>query len=284
MSIEQPAGSRMPVGLQQAGARSARDVVGSWWRSGRWLGALSVVLVFLAWHFVAAFAVVPELLLPGPGEVLATFIDIVRNGYRETTLWEDGAATLWRCGAGYVLACLTGVPLGLAMGYSTKVRATCNYVVQFMRPLPPLSYLILLILWLGTGDASKIALLYLTAFPIVASSAMAGVWATKPQRVQAARSLGAGEWQIFRHVVFPSALPLVFTGARIGLAAAFSTVVAAELMAATNGLGWMVFSASRFLRNDVIIVGILVLGLLGMALGKLLLMVDRTIVHWRGVD
>jgi len=284
MPIEPSAGSGAAAEARQAGPRSARDEVGSWWRSGRWLGALAVALVWLGWYLVSAFALVPEMLLPGPGEVLAALVDIVRNGYRETTLWENGSATLWRCGAGFVLACITGVPLGLAMGYSAKVRAACNYIVQFMRPLPPLSYLILLILWLGTGDASKIALLYLTAFPIVASSAMAGVGATKLQRVQAARSLGAGEWQIFRHVVFPSALPLIFTGARIALAAAFSTVVAAELMAATDGLGWMVFSASRFLRNDVIIVGILVLGLLGMALGKLLLTIDRRIVHWRGVD
>ena len=126
---------------------------------------------------VTEFAIVPEVLLPGPGEVFATFIDILRNGYRETTLWQNGAATLWRCGAGFVLACLTGVPLGLAMGHSGKIRAACNYLVQFMRPLPPLSYVILLILWLGTGDTSKIALLYLTAFPIIASSAMAGVGA-----------------------------------------------------------------------------------------------------------
>jgi taurine transport system permease protein len=112
---------------------------------------------------------------------------------------------------------------------------------------------------------------------------MAGVASTKLQRVQAARSLGAGELQIFRHVVFPSALPLIFTGARIALAAAFSTVVAAELMAATDGLGWMIFSASRFLRNDIIIMGILVLGVLGMALSKLLLKLDGAIVHWRGV-
>jgi taurine transport system permease protein len=284
MASEESARSGTAARVRQTGARSARDAVGYWWRSGQWLGALSVTLVFLAWYLVDAFGFVPEMLLPGPDEVLAAFVDIVRNGYRETTLWEDGAATLWRCIAGFVLACLSGVPLGLAMGYSAKVRAACNYIVQFMRPLPPLSYLILLILWLGTGDASKIALLYLTAFPIVASSAMAGVWATKVQRVQAARSLGASEWQIFRYVVCPSALPLVFTGARIALAAAFSTVVAAELMAATDGLGWMVFSASRFLRNDIIIVGIMVLGLLGMALGKLLLSIDRRIVHWRGVD
>lgn len=285
MPDKRPLKSRMAGTVQrEASDTAALGAVWSWWRDGGWLGALAVTLVFLGWYLVNAFALVPEFLLPGPREVLAAFIDIVRNGYRETTLWQNGAATLWRCGAGFVLACLSGVPLGLAMGYSAKVRAACNYIVQFMRPLPPLSYLILLILWLGTGDASKIALLYLTAFPIVASSAMAGVWTTKVQRIQAARSLGAGEWQIFRHVVFPSALPLIFTGARIALAAAFSTVVAAELMAATDGLGWMVFSASRFLRNDIIIIGILVLGVLGMALSKLLLMFDGAIVHWRGVD
>jgi taurine transport system permease protein len=284
LSDERPQKSRMAGAVR--GEASVTGVLGAarMWRDGRWLGALSVALVFLGWYLVNALSLVPEMLLPGPRDVLAAFIDIIRNGYRETTLWQNSASTLWRCGAGFVLACLSGIPLGLAMGYSAKTRAACNYIIQFMRPLPPLSYLILLILWLGTGDASKIALLYLTAFPIVASSTMAGVSTTKLQRIQAARSLGAGEWQIFRHVVFPSALPLIFTGARIALAAAFSTVVAAELMAATNGLGWMIFSASRFLRNDIIIVGILVLGVLGMALSKLLLRLDGAIVHWRGVD
>jgi taurine transport system permease protein len=266
------------------GSPAAPDAATSRLREGRWLGAVAVLCVLVLWWLVDILALVPETLLPGPAEVLAAFIDIVRNGYRETTLLQNSAATVWRCGVGFVLAGVTGIPLGLAMGYSSTVRAAGNYIVQFMRPLPPLSYLILLILWLGTGDTSKIALLYLTAFPIIASSAMAGVWTTKLQRIQAARSLGAGEWQIFRHVIFPSSLPLVFTGARIALAAAFSTVVAAELMAATDGLGWMVFSASRFLRNDVIIIGILILGVLGMALNKLVLLLDGAIVHWRGVD
>jgi taurine transport system permease protein len=250
----------------------------------RWLSLASVLLVLAAWWLITALQIVPEVLLPGPGEVVASFVDILRNGYRETTLFENSAATLWRCALGFLLACLTGVPLGLAMGYWPGVRAACNYIVQFIRPLPPLSYLVLLILWLGTGNSSKVALLYLTAFPIIASSAMAGVWATRQQRLQAARSLGASEWQIFRYVVFPSALPLIFTGARIALAAAFSTVVAAELMAATDGLGWMVFSASRFLRNDVILIGIFLLGILGMVLSKLVLMVDEALVHWRGVE
>ena len=178
-----------------------------------------------------------------------------RNGYRETTLWQNSASTLWRCGAGFVLACLSGIPLGLAIVYNTgdfgQLPTTLSGSV---RPLPPLSYLILLILWLGTGDASKIALLYLTAFPIVASSTMAGVSTTKLQRIQAARSLGAGKWRISSsRGLFRQALPLSFTGARIALAAAFSTVVAAGSMAATNGLGWMIFWASRFLRNDIVV-------------------------------
>jgi taurine transport system permease protein len=113
---------------------------------------------------------------------------------------------------------------------------------------------------------------------------MAGVRSTKLQKIQAARSLGASETQVFRYVILPSALPMAFTGARIALAAAFSTVVAAELMAATDGLGWMVFSASRFLRNDVIILGIFLLGILGVLLNKLILAVDGAIIHWRGVE
>ena len=266
------------------GSSAARPRRRSVQRGVAWLSWLSVALLFLAWWLIHALALVPEVLLPGPGEVIDATVDIALHGYRETTLWQNMGATLWRCGAGFALAVLTGVPLGLAMGYWPAIRAATNYVVQFMRPLPPLSYVILLIIWLGTGDSSKVVLLYLTALPIVASSAMAGVWTVKEQRLQAARSLGASEWQIFCYVVFPSALPLTFTGARIALAAAFSTVVAAELNAATDGLGWMVISASRFLRNDVIILGILLLGLLGILLSWMVLALDRRIVHWRGVE
>ena len=253
-------------------------------REPRWLSVMSVLSMLLAWWCITAFAIVPEVLLPGPGEVVAATVDIVLHGYRETTLLQNVGSTLWRCGAGFFLAVLTGVPLGLAMGHRPGIKAAANYIVQFMRPLPPLSYVILLIIWIGTDDRSKIVLLYITAFPIVTSSAMAGVRAVSQQRLQAARTLGASEWQVFRHVILPSALPMTFTGARIALAAAFSTVVAAELNAATDGLGWMVISASRFLRNDVIILGIILLGLLGILLSALLLALDRRVVHWRGIE
>jgi taurine transport system permease protein len=253
-------------------------------RPERWLSVAAVVAGFIAWEIIAALHLAPADLLPGPVVVAETFIDVLRNGYRDTALAQDVLATLYRCGAGFLLACGAGIPLGLLMGYWARLRSALDPIVQFMRPLPPLSYLVLLILWLGTGNESKIALLFLSAFPIVVSSATAGVRSVREQKLQVARSLGASDWQVFRFVILPSALPMIFTGARIALAVAFSTVVAAELMAATDGLGWMVFSASHFLRNDVIIMAVILLGLLGMSLNWLMLAADSALIHWRGVE
>ncbi|HZT18679.1 MAG TPA: ABC transporter permease subunit, partial [Dongiaceae bacterium] len=159
-----------------------------------------------------------------------------------------------------------------------------DYVIQFLRPLPPLSYMILLILWFGTGESSKIVLLFLTAFPIIVSAAMAGVRKVPVLRLQAAAMLGASARQTFWHVVLPSALPLIFTGLKIALAAAFSTVVAAEFVAAASGLGWMVLSASKYLQNAIIIMGVVLLGLIGMGLSGLLHALDMRLIHWRRVE
>lgn len=246
------------------------------------LGFTSVAAGLFVWYSLRAFDFVSPELLASPADVIAAFIDILHNGYRDTTLIQDIAATLGRCLAGVLLAILLGVPLGLWMGTNRMAAGACNYIIQFLRPLPPLSYLVLLILWFGAGDLSKIALLFMGAFPTITTAAMAGVRQVSQQRVQAARSLGASDAQVFRLVVFPASLSMIFTGMSIALAGAFSSVVAAELMAASDGLGWMIFSASRFLRNDIIMLGIILLGLFGMALTRSLLEIDRRVIHWRG--
>jgi taurine transport system permease protein len=240
--------------------------------------------MLLVWWAVSGGRVVPADLLPSPAQVWAAAVEILRDGYRGTTLLGNILSTLGRLAGGFGLAVVAGVPLGLWMGRNRLAGAAIDWIIQFLRPLPPLSYMILLILWLGTGDASKTALLFLTAFPIVVAASAAGISGVRRQRIQAAEALGASPAQIFRHVVLPSAAPMIFTGLQIALAAAFSTVVSAELMAASDGLGWMVISASHFLRNDVIILCILVLGLLGVALAWGLRALDRRIVHWRGRD
>ncbi len=246
------------------------------------LGVIAVLLALGAWQGVVAGGLVPPTLVPAPAAVWRAFVEILSDGYRDTTLPEDVAATLGRCVAGFGLGALLGVPLGAWLGMSRRASAAFGWIVQFMRPLPPLSFLVLLILWLGLGEASKIALLTMTALPIIASASQAAVRGVPALQIAAARSLGARHGQVFRHVVLPASLPMIFTGLNIALAATFSTVVAAELLAANDGLGWMVLSASKFLRNDIIMVGIILLGLLGMLLSRLLLVLDRRVVHWRG--
>ena len=250
--------------------------------SDTWLSLLSVAGFFAAWYAATAIPLVPTNLVPPLSQVGAAFLDVLRHGYRGTSLGQDIGATLGRCLAGFLLATLIGVPLGVGRGRSRRLAGAVDYIIQFMRPLPPLSYLILLILWLGTGDASKVALLFLAAFPTIVSASTSGVRLVNQQRIQAALACGASERQVFRYVVLPSAMPMILTGLRISLAGTFSTVVAAELLAASDGLGWMVFSASQFLRTDIVMMGILILGALGMALNWGLLAIDTRLVHWRG--
>jgi taurine transport system permease protein len=246
------------------------------------LGCVAVATGLLTWYLLGALSLVNSELLASPADVLGALAEILRDGYRGTTLTQNIAATLGRCLAGFGAATLAGVPLGLWLGTSRMAEASINFIIQFLRPLPPLSYLVLLILWFGAGDLSKVVLLFMGAFPTITSAAMAGVRQVSQPRIQAARSLGATPAQVFRYIVFPDALSMIFTGLRIALAGAFSSVVAAELMAASDGLGWMVFSASRFLRNDIILLGIILLGLFGMALSRALVEIDTRLVHWRG--
>jgi taurine transport system permease protein len=249
----------------------------------RFGGFVSVVVFLLLWQFAVSTKIISPVLLPGPVDVTRAFFRVLSHGYRDTSLLGDVVATVARCLAGFVMAAVIGVPLGLAMGTSKRVAASCNYLIQFLRPLPPLSYMILLILWFGTGEGSKIVLLFVSAFPIIVSAAMAAVRNVPLLRTQAAASLGASPWQTFWWVTLPSAAPLISTGLKIALAAAFSTVVAAEFVTAQSGLGWMVLSASKYLNNAVVIMGVVLLGLIGMTLSRLLHALDLRFIHWRRI-
>jgi len=247
----------------------------------RAVGLVSVAAVLLLWQIAVTAGLISPVLLPGPIDVVRAFIDVMRHGYRDTSLLANLLATLGRCLAGFALAVIAGIPLGLAMGTSARLAAAFDYLIQFLRPLPPLSYMILLVLWFGADEGSKIVLLFLTAFPIIVSAAMAGVRNVPGRSLQAAAMLGASRRQTFWRVVLPSALPLISTGLKIALAATFSTVVAAEFVSAQSGLGWMVLSASKYLQNATIIMGVVLLGLIGMALSGLLHLLDLRLIHWR---
>lgn len=252
------------------------------WRVEPLLTALTIAAAFLAWYLVAEWRMLPELFVPHPESVWLAFVETLVDGYRGTTLAAHLADSLYRVLVGFGLAVVTAVPLGLAIGYSTKVQAVFDPIIEFYRPLPPLAYYTLLVIWLGIENPSKIALLYLAAFPPLSVSAMAGVRGVSEERIQGARSLGASRWQVFRYVLLPSCLPDIFTGMRVSIGFTYTTLVAAEMVAATSGIGWMVLDASKFLRSDIIFMGIIVMGVTGVALDRLIRVAERRLVPWKG--
>jgi taurine transport system permease protein len=225
---------------------------------------------------------VSDLFMPGPGELWSALTDLVEEGYKSRTLLEHISDSMMRVLVGFGLGAIVGTFLGLLMGYMPVIDAICAPFIEFLRPLPQLAYLVLLIIWFGIGEASKITLLFLTALPVSAVAARDGVRNVSTTRVQAAQSLGANRWQIFRHVVFPSALAEIFTGARLAIGIVYGTLIAAEIIAGSSGIGWMIVDAGRFLRSDYVFVGIFIIGLMGIALDRLLLSVERRAVHWAG--
>ncbi len=251
-------------------------------RSDWLLTAATLVSIFVAWYAVARFELVSELFVPHPISVWEAFVEVLTEGYRGVTLLRHLVDSLYRVVAGFLLAVVTAVPLGLAIGYSRKVEAVFDPLIEFYRPLPPLAYYTLLVIWLGIENESKIALLYLAAFPPLSVSAMAGVRGVALERIQGAQSLGASRWQVFRYVVFPSCLPDIFTGMRVSIAFTYTTLVAAEMVAATSGVGWMVLDASKFLRSDVIFMGNIVMGITGITLDRLIRLAERRVVPWKG--
>ncbi|HEX7127515.1 MAG TPA: ABC transporter permease [Thermodesulfobacteriota bacterium] len=246
------------------------------------LTALTIAAILLAWYVVAEWRLLPELFVPHPESVWLAFQETLTDGYRGPTLLAHLTDSLYRVLVGFGLAVVTAVPLGLAIGYSTKVQAIFDPIIEFYRPLPPLAYYTLLVIWLGIENPSKIALLYLAAFPPLSVSAMAGVRGVSEERIQGARSLGASRWQVFRYVLLPSCLPDIFTGMRVSIGFTYTTLVAAEMVAATSGVGWMVLDASKFLRSDIIFMGIIVMGLTGVVLDRVIRVAERRLVPWKG--
>ncbi|KWZ37883.1 taurine ABC transporter permease [Burkholderia savannae] len=237
-------------------------------------------LVF-GWWLAARFEWVSAALLPGPEAVLRKLVALSTEGFDDATLGQHVFASLSRIATAFALAVVTAIPAGILIATNRIVRGVVDPIVEFYRPIPPLAYLPLMVVWFGIGDASKILLIFLTMFAPLTIATAAGASGVSESRLRAAASLGATRLKLLRHVVLPSALPDILTGVRIALGAGWSTLVAAELIAATRGLGFMVYSASRFLVTDVVIAGILVIGAIALALEIGLRALQRRLTPWR---
>lgn len=246
----------------------------------RWISLLSIAVIAGLWWWVTSQHWIDALFLPSPQMVFDGIKNLIENGYMGITLWAHVSASLGRMMLALFAAILIAIPLGILMGRSSKISALIDPVIEFYRPIPPLAYLPLIVIWFGIGELSKVLLIFLAIFAPVVIATATGVRATESARIRAAQSLGATPIQIIRHVVLPSALPNILTGIRIGLGVGWSTLVAAELVGASEGIGFMVQSSSQLLATDVVLIGILIIALIACTLEIGLRYLQKRWVPW----
>jgi NitT/TauT family transport system permease protein len=220
--------------------------------------------LFVLWH-VASVYLLNSILFPPPARVIAKAIELARDG----TLWENASISLQRIALGFLFGTLIGVPLGLAIGSFGIVRRILEPYTEFLRFIPATALITVAVIWFGIGEGSKIFLIIYTTVFIVIINTAAGVSAIAPNKIRAARSLGANRAQVFLFVALPATVPFILTGMRLAMGNSFVTIIAAELVAANAGLGKMIWDARLYMLVDQIFVALLVLGLLGFATDRL---------------
>jgi taurine transport system permease protein len=251
-------------------------------KTERALTFLTWASIFILWYVITKLGIFTPTLLPGPLRVWRAFLRILENGYNGVPLWVHLGASFKRLFVALFFAIFSAVPLGLLSGYFNKIEAVIDSVVEFYRPLPPLAYYTLLVLWFGIDDTSKQILLFLAAFAPIYIACVSAVRKLNQDFVLSAKSLGAAQKDVFFKIVLPASLPEIFTGIRTAFGVAYTTLVSSEMVAATSGIGWMVLDASNFLKSDVIFVGIIIMGITGVIIDAGLRFLERKIIFWKG--
>jgi ABC-type nitrate/sulfonate/bicarbonate transport system permease component len=255
----------------------------AWAWSRRALGTVAVLLALLAlWQALASLHLFPPYALPAPGAVLAQARSLLTVGYGGESLWADIGVSTLRIALGFVAAVVVGIPIGIGMASSEAIFQAVDPLLQFARPVPPLAYIPLLVAWFGIGELPKVLVILLGTLPVVIISTMSGVRSAPRQWRQVAECLGATPIQTFWHVVLPASLPEVFTGMRVGIGVAWTCLVAAEIIAANAGLGWLVQYAGQEVQIGIIFVGIMAIGLLGYLMELAIRLIEHLAVPWKG--
>lgn len=247
--------------------------------------AISIVTVFILiflWWAVTRWGIVDPLFLPSPSAVWNRAIEVGTVGFGGSSLWVHAWISIYRVFLAFFFSCITAIPIGLAMGMSRIFRGVFDPPIEFYRPIPPLAYLPLIIIWFGIGEPAKIILIYLACFAPMALSTRAGVRSVSVEQIHVAYSLGATRAQVIRYVVLKAALPEILTGMRIGIGFGWTTLVAAEMVAAASGLGYMILNASEFLVTDVVVMGIVVIGVIALLSDLSMRYMEFKLVPWKG--
>lgn len=250
-------------------------------RSGM-ISLVTATVLIAIWLIITEFGWVKPLFLPSPLAVWEKFIIAVMDGVSNSTLMQHTMASISRVSGAFLLALITAVPVGILMGVNRFVRGLFDPIIEFYRPLPPLAYLPLVIIWLGIGEFPKVFLIYLAIFAPMAIAARAGVRSVSTEQIHAAYAMGATRGQVISQVIMKAALPEIFTGMRIGIGVGWTTLVAAEMVAANRGLGFMVLNAAESLESDTVIMGIFIIGIFAFAFDLVIRHLEKVLIPWKG--
>jgi len=253
------------------------------WMSGDVLvSTVTVLAILLAWTLATTVFRVSPFVLPSPRAMRDEMRVLLEAGYAGKPLYVHVAASLFRSFTGLVAGIALAVPIGLAMGYNRTVSAALVPIFGFFRPIPPIAFIPLMILWFGIGELSKILLIFAASFNYTVLNSAAGMRAVPEQLIRKGRNLGLTRGQLFTSVMLPAAMPHVFTGIKTSTAVSWAIVVAAELIAAQEGLGFIIQDAGTFFRITDVFFGIIIIGLIGVSLELAIAFIERRTLHWQG--
>jgi NitT/TauT family transport system permease protein len=271
--------------IDRASQQHARPAAGEVVRRPTLFGRLRLVSLYVVsllagigiWWFLAATVFRTQHTLPTPGQVVSAARQLAASG----TLWSDVEPSLLRVVTGFVTGVAVAIPVGFLMGWYRVARGLLEPWIQFFRTIPPLALTPMIIVFFGIGETAKVVLIFLASFLATVIATYQGVRNVDGTLIKAARALGASDWVVFRRVVVPASLPFIFTGARIGLGSSWATLVAAELVAANSGLGYLMETSAQYFNTAAIVVAIICIGVLGFVMDRILLALEARLTHWQ---
>ena len=247
--------------------------------------AALVIAVICFWQFVIAHGLIgslPTRYIGSPSGIWSSFVSLARNGYQGTSLWVETYSSLIRVLLGFAIGAVIAIPLGILMGLYEPIGRLLAPIFNFLRPIPALAFIPVVIIWFGIGQTGRIVVIATTAFLYSVIGVVEGVRSVPQSYLRVAKNYQLSRRTTILHVVFPAALPQIIVGLRTGMALAWAVVVAAELIAAQHGLGYMIENASTFFRVNTVYVGITIIGIIGVAIEAIFALVNRRLLHWVG--
>lgn len=235
-----------------------------------------IILIILAWYLVTETGIVSSILLPSPKMIGITFLKKIAD---KSLLMAIGVS-VGRVVKGYLCAVAMGVFMGVLIGLSERMYRMTKICIQILKPIPPIAWIPLVILWMGIGENSKVFLIFLGGFFVVLINVVDGIRYIDPRLIEVATAVETPKMKYIFQLIIPAAMPSIFTGFKVALGTSWSCVVAAELVAASSGIGYMISNARNFGQMDVVIIGMISIGIVGKIMDEILKMIEKRVLSW----